>query len=404
MLTTVVLPVLCLSRLQISNNGWLPMSLPLYPALVQLQASNANVRGFRFDTSQKSFQLQQLVLDHSVLAEPPGSTPLWDALLILFRYTQALQYLSCNNCSLQVRTPPALSISNAVGELPRYCLYFSVSYFLCIAVVCQLDLSSFLADVRTFSPVSLIALHLNSVSRNTHTHTNTNHDAHINTPRCSAPRGRIRMEARLEFSAAYDLCLASPTARCAVPGCHLENALQNQLSGTFSPATFSASGALLPSSLKQLDLSYNPDLRGPLPPAGATFTDLQEIVSSHTVTRTAVVGGRRPLHFFFFLLLVVPPLTPFLLFAFFVCVSFSSFFFFFSFLFLSFPSPFAVQNLAGTGVSSGLPSTWGAFSALQHLTLSDTQIQCPLTVDTEGEVSPLPLLQLLRQICLCLRP
>ena len=68
------------------------------------------------------------------------------------------------------------------------------------------------------------------------------------------------------------------------------------------------------------------------------------------------------------------------------------FFFFVFFLFffvLSFPSPClsASQNLAGTGVSSGLPSTWGAFSALQHLTLSDTQIQCPLTVDHEGEVS-----------------
>jgi len=70
------------------------------------------------------------------------------------------------------------------------------------------------------------------------------------------------------------------------------NALQNQLSGTFSPATFSASGALLPASLKQLDLSYNPGLSGPLPPAGATFTDLQEIVRTPTVTRAAVSGGR----------------------------------------------------------------------------------------------------------------
>ena len=89
---------------------------------------------------------------------------------------------------------------------------------------------------------------------------------------------------------ACDLCFTSPTVRCAVSGCN-GNALQNQLSGTFSPATFSASGARLPASLKQLDLSYNPHLSGPLPPAGATFTDLQEIVRTPAVTRAAVIGS-----------------------------------------------------------------------------------------------------------------
>jgi len=38
-------------------------------------------------------------------------------------------------------------------------------------------------------------------------------------------------------------------------------------------------------------------------------------------------------------------------------------------------------------VWDGLPSSWGAFSALQHLTLSGTQLQCSLTVDADGEVS-----------------
>ena len=142
---------------------------------------------------------------------------------------------------------------------------------------------------------------------------------------------------------------------------------------------FAAPRGLMAPTLKQLDLSYNPDLGGPLPPAGATFTDLQEIVRSTPMKRAAVIGGRRCI---FLLPLVVPPLTPFV-FLFFVYCFFSSIFLF------SFPAPprSSSQNLAGTGVSSGLPSTWGAFSALQHLTLSDTQLQCPLTVDTEGEVS-----------------
>jgi hypothetical protein len=115
------------------------MSLPLYPALVQLQASGANVRGFTFPTSLKSFRLQQLVLDHSVFAQPPGSTPLWDALITLFRYTQALQYLSCNNCSLQVRSPPLLSSNDphvrtrtrCAAEIVRFLIFSFLSLSCC---------------------------------------------------------------------------------------------------------------------------------------------------------------------------------------------------------------------------------------------------------------------------------
>lgn len=52
--------------------------------------------------------------------------------------------------------------------------------------------------------------------------------------------------------------------------------------GTLTPNFFSASRGLMPFSLKKLDISYNPQLVGQLPPAGATFTNLQEIVRTHT--------------------------------------------------------------------------------------------------------------------------
>ena len=134
-------------RLQISNNDWLPMSLPLYPALVQLQASSANVRGFSFPSSPTAFKLQQLVLDHSVLAQPPGSTPLWDALLTLFRYTQALQYLSCNNCSLQVRWPPCSSAATLRGRLvhvvlPVFCVFTFLSSSFSLCCRCRMSVGS----------------------------------------------------------------------------------------------------------------------------------------------------------------------------------------------------------------------------------------------------------------------
>jgi hypothetical protein len=85
----------------------------------------------------------------------------------------------------------------------------------------------------------------------------------------------------------------------------------------------------------------------------------------------------------------VPLLTPF--FLLFLCVRFIfSFCFTVFFCFLSFPSSssslFASQNVAGTGVSGSLPSSWGAFSALLHLTMYDTKLQCPLVVDEQGMV------------------
>ena len=75
---------------------------------------------------------------------------------------------------------------------------------------------------------------------------------------------------------------------------------QNQLVGELAPNMFAAPRGLMAPTLKQLDLSYNPHLSGPLPPAGATFTDLQEIVRTPAVTRAAVSGDRRCIFYFLF--------------------------------------------------------------------------------------------------------
>jgi len=78
------------------------MVLPVYPSLVQLLASSANVRSFTIFDPTAMPNLQQLVIDHSVLADS-ADVPLEGQLTYLFGFVSRLQYFSCNNCSIQVR-------------------------------------------------------------------------------------------------------------------------------------------------------------------------------------------------------------------------------------------------------------------------------------------------------------
>jgi len=121
-------------RLQISNNGWLPMSLPLYPALVQLQASSANVRSFTL--SDPTLKLQQLVLDHSVLTPLLKDMTQTDMLLELLAHTTALQYISCNNCSLQVRSHTDSQAADGSASRSALCTHLSPHLLLRMLSVC----------------------------------------------------------------------------------------------------------------------------------------------------------------------------------------------------------------------------------------------------------------------------
>jgi len=116
-------------RLQISNNGWLPMSLPLYSALQQLNANSANVRSFTVVRDRPTpLQLLQLNVDHSALTPTTGVS----SLLQMFNSAPVLQYLSCNNCSLEVRTQHtarALLLNQRDG--------FSITPGVCVCVRCS---------------------------------------------------------------------------------------------------------------------------------------------------------------------------------------------------------------------------------------------------------------------------
>ena len=146
----------------------------------------------------------------------------------------------------------------------------SCACFLCVV---QLDLSAMLVRATGQTSVQLLSLQLNSVRKHT---SRSQAEAGRKWPR--EPTVTLQLNSFLLFN-------PRPRSVSLCPR-------QNQLVGELAPNMFAAPRGLMAPTLKQLDLSYNPHLSGPLPPAGATFTDLQEIVRTPTVTRAAVSGGR----------------------------------------------------------------------------------------------------------------